>query len=167
MSRHAGPIKELVNLYDTTTAAAAAEAEILEAAGTDTTAKTPAKVRSAGRDTDNSPYPSVDIFAAPSHWTLLVAVPGVKQEDVSLCWDDRSSTLAIRGNVATPGGYEEEEMGRMVLGERKVGAFERAIRLPPGEEEEGGGMLVDGERMTSKLEDGVMIVTMPKTKPGE
>jgi HSP20 family protein len=56
-------------------------------------------------------------------------------------------------------------MGRMVVGERKVGAFERTIQLPPPGEEEGEA--VDGEKMTSKLEDGIMIVTAPKRKAGK
>jgi HSP20 family protein len=163
MSCHTGPI----DLYDITTAAAAAEAEILEAVGTrtNTTGQSPAKMGSAGRDA-NSPYPPVDIFDAPSHWTLLVAVPGVKkEEDVSVCWDDGSSALVIRGNVGTPGYEGQREMGRMVVGERKVGAFERTIQLPPPGEEEGEA--VDGEKMTSKLEDGIMIVTAPKRKAGK
>ncbi|KAK4242342.1 hypothetical protein C8A03DRAFT_29436 [Achaetomium macrosporum] len=149
------------DFYDITTAAAAAEAEILEAAG-HATEKTKAKTGAVGRNTDSF-YPPVDVFAAPSHWTLLVAVPGVKKENVSVCWDARSSTLAIGGHAGTP-GHEEKEMGRMVFGEGKAGAFERQIRLPPGEDDEG---VVDGESITSRVEDGVLTVMVPKRKAGE
>lgn len=56
---------------------------------------------------------------------------------------------------------DEAFLKTLSQGERKVGVFERTVKLPPagGNEEKEE---VDGEAITAKLEDGVLVVTVPK-----
>jgi len=46
-------------------------------------------------------------------------------------------------------------MGTLSLDERRVGAFEREVKLAEGVE-------IDDARISAKLEDGVLRVTVPK-----
>lgn len=109
---------------------------------------------------DDSFVPPVDIFNTPNNWTIHIALPGAKKEDVGVNWDAAKSSLAVTGVVHRPG--DEEFLTGMVSGERKVGLFERLIKLPPagGDEKEE----VDSEGITAKLEDGVLVVTVPKAE---
>lgn len=104
--------------------------------------------------------PPVDIFDTRNSWTLHLAVPGAKKQDIGVNWDNDRSTLAITGVVYRPGN--EEFQNSMLSGERKVGLFERKIRMPPvgGDDRDE----VDGNRITAKLEDGVLVVVVPKAE---
>jgi HSP20 family protein len=52
-------------------------------------------------------------------------------------------------------GVDEEMMGALALDERRVGAFEREIKLEDG-------VKIDEEGISAKLEDGILRVTVPK-----
>ncbi|KAH8591347.1 HSP20-like chaperone [Bisporella sp. PMI_857] len=108
-------------------------------------------------DPDNSFTPPIDIFSTPSAYVLHVALPGAKKEDVGVHWDNEKRTLNLAGVVYRQG--DEEFLKTLSQSERRVGEFERAIKLPPGTEEKEE---VDGEAITAKLEDGVLVVTVPK-----
>lgn len=103
--------------------------------------------------------PPADIFNTPQAFVIHVALPGTKKEDIGVNWNPDSNTLNIAGVVHRPG--DEEFIQAMVSGERKVGMFERSITLPPPgvttENED-----VDGLGITAKMEDGILIVTVPK-----
>jgi HSP20 family protein len=140
------------DLYDITSAAAAAEAEITAANGAERAAA------KAGA----SFAPQVDVFAAPEGWMVHVAVPGAKREDVGVRWDGARSVLRVSGTVRRPGGGERA-WGQMAMGEREMGRFEREIELPPsGGVGDDKGAEVDGDGIGFAVEDGVMAVTVPK-----
>jgi HSP20 family molecular chaperone IbpA len=166
MSRDTAPDHE-EDLYDITTAAAAAEAEILERnAGDAAEAKAeagagPETTALAGQSGSHKFYPPVDIFATPSNWTVQFTIPGAKKEDVSVRWDRGNSAVVVKGHVACPG--EEEGLGKVVSRESTVGDFARAVRVPPAEGDGEKGE-VDGEGIESRLEEGVLIVTVPRRK---
>ncbi|KAK1769564.1 HSP20-like chaperone [Phialemonium atrogriseum] len=104
--------------------------------------------------------PPVDVFDGAGAWTVHVALPGAKKEDVGVSWDAAKSSLAISGVVYRPG--DEAFLSGLVAGERKVGLFQRKVKLPPArsaEKEE-----VDEEGIVARMEDGVLIVVVPKAE---
>jgi HSP20 family molecular chaperone IbpA len=189
---HRTPYEE-EDLYDITTAASVAEAEMLETANAER-----AKIKEAaaqthpttsGKDTTtttttttttNPPataFPPVDIFASPSHWTLHFSLAGAKKGDVAVAWDEGMAGVVVRGVVNLPGGGEQVGLGSLVASERRVGGFERVVEVPPvvaaggeggekGEGKRGGKGGVDGRGVESWLEDGVLVVRVPKKGAG-
>jgi HSP20 family protein len=116
--------------------------------------------REAGEtDSENNFTPPIDVFSTPAAYVLHVALPGAKKEDVGVNWDAEKSELNVAGVVYRQG--DEEFLKTLSKKERKVGVFERSVKLPPGEEEKEE---VDGDNITAKLEDGVLIVTVPKVE---
>lgn len=111
--------------------------------------------------------PPLDLFELADRWVLHLAVPGARKEDVGVDWDADRSVLRVAGVVHRPG--DEAFLQGLVSGERRVGMFSREVRLPPlaadPEEEEGKAREeVNGESITAKMEDGVLIVMVPKVK---
>lgn len=110
-------------------------------------------------DSDNSFTPPIDVFSTDAQYVLHVALPGAKKEDVGINWDPEKGVLNLAGVVYRQG--DEEFLKTLSKSERKVGAFERTVKLPPGDEEKEE---VDGDAITAKLEDGVLVVTIPKVE---
>jgi HSP20 family protein len=106
--------------------------------------------------------PPVDIFSTPTGWTIHLAIPGAKKQDVAVHWDADNSLLVVSGIVYRPG--DEQFLSGMVSGERRVGLFERKIELPPAGGEGQVKDEVDGNRITAKLEDGVLVVVVGKAE---
>jgi HSP20 family protein len=103
--------------------------------------------------------PPVDIFTTETSYVLHIALPGAKKEDVGVNFDAEKSELNIAGVVYRPG--DEEFLKSLSQSERRVGVFERTVKIPPtGQEKEE----VDGDAVTAKMEDGVLIVTIPKVE---
>lgn len=113
----------------------------------------------ADTDSANTFTPPIDIFSTPSAYILHIALPGAKKEDVGVNWDADKNELNVAGVVYRQG--DEEFLKTLSKGERKVGVFERSVKLPPGAEEKEE---VDGDAITAKLEDGVLVVTVPKVE---
>jgi len=109
-------------------------------------------------DSESSFMPPVDVFTTEKEYILHVALPGAKKEDVGVNWDQDKGVLNIAGVVYRPG--DDEFLKNLTTAERKVGMFERTIKLPPGNNQEKEE--VDGDAITAKLEDGVLVVTVPK-----
>ncbi|KAJ5976766.1 hypothetical protein N7501_000108 [Penicillium viridicatum] len=105
--------------------------------------------------------PEVDVFDTPETFVIHVPLPGAKKEDIELSWDPRAVEISITGMISRPGS--EDLVKTIALDERKVGAFERKVRLgsrtsPPK---------VDGDSISAKLEDGVLVIEVPKTEPDD
>jgi len=88
--------------------------------------------------------PLVDIYEDAERYQLLVDLPGMKQDDVSISIE--KNQLGIRGERRDPEGTATHR-------ERPRGVFERLFTLPP---------LVDCERVTAAMDAGVLTVTLPK-----
>lgn len=112
----------------------------------------------------DSTTPPLDLFELADRWVLHLAVPGAKKEDVGVHWDADRSMLRIAGVVHRPG--DETFLQSLVSGERRVGVFSREVKLPPpaAEAEEKTREEVDGEGIAAKMEDGVLVVTVPKVE---
>lgn len=101
--------------------------------------------------------PPMDVFSTPTTYVLHLGIPGAKKEDVGVNWDAEKKTLHVAGVVYRAG--DEAFLASLTSGERKVGMFERKVKL--GGDESGE---VDGEGITAKLEDGVLMVVVPKVE---
>ena len=111
-------------------------------------------------DDENTFVPPIDIFSTETSYVLHIALPGAKKEDVGINWDADKGVLSLAGVVYRQG--DEDFLKTLSKSERKVGVFERTVQLPPGAEEKEEE--VDGDAITAKLEDGVLVVTVPKVE---
>lgn len=79
----------------------------------------------------NTFSPPVDIYddTEARAWIVHVAVPGARREDISVSFDARRGELNVAGVVTRPG--DERFIASLVQAERRVGFFERVVRIPP------------------------------------
>ena len=100
--------------------------------------------------------PPADVFDTEDSYIVHISLPGAKKEDVGVSWDADKSELSVAGVIYRPGN--EDFLKTLALDERKVGVFERKIRLGSRV----SPALVDMDGISAKMEDGVLIVTIPK-----
>lgn len=100
--------------------------------------------------------PEADVFDTESAFVVHVSVPGAKKEDVGVNWDVEKSELTIAGVTYRPG--DEDFIKTLAMDERKVGPFEKKIRLGT----RANPAQVDADAITAKLEDGVLRIEVPK-----
>jgi HSP20 family protein len=100
--------------------------------------------------------PEADVFDTETAFVVHISLPGAHKEDVGVTWDAEKSELTVAGVVHRPG--DEAFLKALALDERKVGAFERKVRLGT----RAVPAHVDVEGITAKLENGILIVDVPK-----
>jgi HSP20 family protein len=101
--------------------------------------------------------PDADVFDTESAYVIHVSLPGAQKEDVGVNWDADKSELSVAGVVYRP-GVDEELLKSLALDERRVGVFERKIRLgTPANPAQ-----VEVDAITAKMENGVLVVEVPK-----
>ncbi|KAF9734906.1 hypothetical protein PMIN06_008314 [Paraphaeosphaeria minitans] len=108
------------------------------------------------KDENTDFSPEADIFDTPSAFVVHVSLPGAKKEDVGVNWDHEKSELSIAGVIYRPG--DEDFLKTLAMDERKVGPFERKVRLGT----RANPAAIDADGITAKLEDGVLRVEVPK-----
>jgi HSP20 family protein len=111
------------------------------------------------RNTDNDVEcftPPLDLFDAVTAYTLHIPLPGAKKEDVGISFDPEMTKLSVSGVIHRPGN-EEFQKTLVGKGERTVGLFKREVELKDE---------VDAVGITAKMEDGILIVTVPKVEKG-
>lgn len=104
--------------------------------------------------------PDVDVFDTADSFIVHVSLPGAKKEDVGVNYDAEKSELSIAGVISRPG--DEEFMKTLALDERKIGAFERKVRLGS----RANPAQVDVDAISAKMQDGVLQVEVPKLDSG-
>ena len=102
--------------------------------------------------------PPADIFDTPDAYVVHISLPGAKKEDVGVNWDADKSELNVAGVIYRPGN--EEFLKTLALDERKVGVFDRKVKLGS----KANPANVDADGISAKMEDGVLLVTIPKTE---
>ncbi|KAF3926810.1 hypothetical protein ABW20_dc0101128 [Dactylellina cionopaga] len=105
--------------------------------------------------------PPMDLFDTTDSFVIHIALPGAIKEDIGINYDFDNSELQVSGVVHRPG--DEEFQKHLVDGERRVGAFDRKIKL----ESNGKHVAVDADAITAKLENGLLEVTVPKLRKGD
>jgi HSP20 family protein len=94
--------------------------------------------------------PAVDVQETESEVLVDVEAPGMKPAELDISLTD--STLTVRGEKK---GEREEKKGDYQIRERSYGSFVRSVRLPAD---------VDSDNASSKYEDGVLKITLPKSE---
>lgn len=112
-----------------------------------------------GNDVDFAP--PVDVFDRPTEWQVHVALPGAKKDDIGVNWDADKKTLNVAGVVHRPGD-EEFLQSLTSTCERRLGMFDRSVKLPATDGDENDE--ADGDGITAKFEEGLLIVTVPKVE---
>ncbi len=104
--------------------------------------------------------PDVDVFDGAEAFVIHVSLPGARKEDVGVDWNSEKSELSIAGVVYRPG--DEEFLKTLAMDERKVGAFDRKVRLGS----RANPAQVDVDAITARMEDGILRVEVPKLDSG-
>lgn len=100
--------------------------------------------------------PEADVFDTEDAYVVHISLPGAKKEDVGVNWNADKSELSVAGVIYRPG--DEEFLKTLALDERKVGVFERKVRLGS----RASPAQVDADSISAKMEDGILVVTIPK-----
>jgi HSP20 family protein len=104
--------------------------------------------------------PDVDVFDTPESFVVDVSLPGAKKEDIGVSWNSEKSELEIAGVLHRRGN--EEFLQALAMNERKVGAFQRTVRLGS----RANPASIDSDAITAKMEDGVLRIDVPKLDAG-
>lgn len=93
--------------------------------------------------------PAVDVLENATGWTLILDVPGVAREALSVRLD--GTRLTIRGDRTIDRGG-----ARVRVGERETGPFVREFLVP---------FAVRADAIAARLENGVLTVVLPRSGP--
>ncbi|RAL12592.1 Hsp20/alpha crystallin family protein [Aspergillus homomorphus CBS 101889] len=103
--------------------------------------------------------PEVDVYDTADAFLIHASLPGAKKDAVEVKWDPRKFELSISGVIERSG--DEELLKALALDERRVGAFDRKVRLGsvahPVE--------LNANEIAAEMENGVLSVRLPKVKP--
>ncbi len=91
--------------------------------------------------------PSVDVVESSDGLVLSCDLPGVKQEQIELNFDN--GVLTITAEREEP----KAEGALYHVAERRWGRYERSFKLPSQ---------FDGEKVTARYADGVLTIALPK-----
>jgi len=94
--------------------------------------------------------PAVDVAEKESAFEITAELPGMKEKDIEVTLSNGG--LLIRGEKKAE---KEEKKKDYYLHERNYGSFERYFTLPDG---------VAADQISASFENGVLTVTLPKTK---
>jgi HSP20 family molecular chaperone IbpA len=115
-------------------------------------------------------HPDADLLDYISHYIVEIEVPGVRDvTKLKIQWLD-STTLRVKGEIekaeqagtsddkAVDEHSEEHSKARewpyVVIGERRLGTFERRFTFPT--------QTVEADKITAKLEAGLLTLKIPK-----
>ncbi len=98
-----------------------------------------------------TPFP-LDLYESGDDVVLEMAVPGLKPDQLDISLEGRQ--LSIRGTVPEVEESDGEGGGRRYWSRGIVrGEFQRTVTIPAG---------VDPEKITARVEQGLLVLTMPK-----
>jgi HSP20 family protein len=109
-----------------------------------------------GRERPDEPHlhatwePAADVFETPAGYVIEVDLPGLRREDVDV--QAEAGEIVVRGEKPPSAVDRPETFHRL---ERRHGPFVRAFRLPHA---------IDADRIVAELADGVLRVSVPKTR---
>ncbi len=91
--------------------------------------------------------PDVDVFETAEGWTVILDVPGIPRDQLSVELD--GSRLVVSGSrtLTAP-------TGKVAVSERQSGKFEREFLIPAQ---------VEHAKIRAHLEHGVLTVSLPRT----
>lgn len=99
---------------------------------------------------DQGSFPPADLFVTDDEVVFELAVPGVKQENLSI--SVTGNTLTLMGEVKRE---REQHKGQTYLQEIWQGTFQRSFQLP---------IQVDADKATASVQDGILTLRLPKSE---
>ena len=93
---------------------------------------------------------AVDVNETETEFFLSADMPGLDKKDVSV--DIHDGVITIKGESAID---NEKSTDGYRIRERQLGSFNRSFRLPDN---------VNEDKVAAKFKNGVLTVTLPKTK---
>jgi HSP20 family molecular chaperone IbpA len=119
-------------------------------------------IRLWGRDSPEMPglgltSTAMDVRDYKERIVVKCDLPGMDKDKIEVTLKGRELTVEGTREVAEE-RTEEENGGRAVICERSFGRFSRTITLPRN---------IDPDKITSKYEDGVLEIIVPKLEPDE
>jgi HSP20 family protein len=97
--------------------------------------------------------PRLDIAETDQAYEVQAELPGVKKEDVKVSIDGPRVTI----EAECQGANEQRQGGQVVYSERTTQRYQRSFTLPSE---------VDDAQAAARLEDGVLMLTLPKKAGG-
>lgn len=94
--------------------------------------------------------PSADVAESNGDVTIKMAIPGVDKDQIHISVDN--GVLDVHGETRKE---TEEKKKNYYRQEIRYGAFRRAITLPTA---------VDVDKANANMKDGMLIITLPKSK---
>ncbi|PYH44026.1 Hsp20/alpha crystallin family protein [Aspergillus saccharolyticus JOP 1030-1] len=102
--------------------------------------------------------PEVDVYDTPDAFIVHASLPGAKKDAVEVKWDPRKFELSISGVIERPG--DEELLKTLALDERRVGAFDRKVRLGSAAHP----VELNADAIVAEMESGILSVRLPKVE---
>lgn len=96
----------------------------------------------------------VDVKDDGEAYELTADLPGMKKEDISLCYENSYLTIAARQEEKKE---EQDEKGRYIRRERSLGSMSRSFYIDD----------IDEAKISAEFQDGVLKVVLPKAAPAE
>ncbi|KAK9473912.1 HSP20-like chaperone [Dipodascopsis tothii] len=117
--------------------------------------------RRVEEDADAAFSPALDLFETEKDYQVVVSLPGASANSIDVDFDTQTSELTIAGETKRYGPFADAEVfaNAVQLNERKVGKFERRIRLG----EPGVPLAIVEDGITAKYANGVLEVVVPKS----
>lgn len=101
----------------------------------------------------NTGYPKVNCFFEGDKYKIVYAVPGLKQDDLRLDYDEKNGTITVAGRMSAE---HIPSADQYVLRELRQSQFSRTLSLQP---------FVSGEPESAVLADGLLTLTWSIAKP--
>jgi HSP20 family protein len=100
-------------------------------------------------DTSWTMSPRADIMEGDREFKIALDLPGVKAGDMDISLENQTLTVKATRNQALAEGFQSRRRERP-----NSGRFERSFTL---------GSAVDADKIGARLEDGVLLITLPKS----
>lgn len=96
----------------------------------------------------NKIVPPIDIYEDAKSYTLVVSLPGITKDTVTIDFNKDTNELSIKGTLPAFG-----EDDKLIYSERPSGQFQRTLHLPSS---------VSGTSVKAKVANGILSVEVPK-----
>ena len=111
-----------------------------------------AREAGCGTDCTVDMTPRADVLESDKEFRILMEMPGVQNDGLDINLENQSLTVKATRDEAVPEGFETRRHERS--GQAR---FNRTFTL---------GNAVDSDRISAKLENGVLLITLPKSDAG-
>jgi HSP20 family protein len=107
--------------------------------------------------------PPADVYSTDTEYKVYISLPSADKETIELTYDPNTRELAVSGTLVRPADFanldEEALKNVLIQSERKVGKFERKLKIPRDDTER-----IRFEEAVAKFDNGVLELSLPKVE---